>query len=310
MSKLLDTAFYLVLNMSITASVIGLLLMGLRQVKQMPRFCMYALWGLVFIRLMIPFAFSSEMSLLNYAGGLIKKVVAVPVQDSMSLTMANTLGAANSYFPVTYRTDLLKAVFSTAALVWAIGAVVAVLLIILLYCLNGRELRKATHFKDNIYISRTVLSPMVFGMFRQRIIIPSGLAENEAELKYVLLHEQVHSKRHDNVYRFVAVLIACLHWFNPLVWGCLRLFFRDMEFACDAKAVELLPMEERSSYARTLVNFSAGQKVFLSAAFGEANVKARVLNVLNYKKLTALGMFYSVLFFMAIALVLLTNPIK
>lgn len=129
--------------MSITASLIGLLLVLLRFVKPIPRPGIYTLWSLVFIRLVFPFTFSSEVSLLNFAGSLIKKVVAVPVpvQESVNLTMTNMIGAANSYFPITYKADLLKTVFSTAALVWVVGAAAAVMTVISLYYLASSELR-------------------------------------------------------------------------------------------------------------------------------------------------------------------------
>lgn len=312
MSSVTSTAFYLVLNMSITATAIGILIVLFRFVKQIPRFIIYALWGLVFIRLVFPFAFSSEASILNLAGSFIKKVVEVPVpvQDNSYLSFTNCIGTARSYFPVTYKSDYLKMVFEGTSFIWLIGALAAILTVIILYYLSSSELSKAVHLKDNIYVSDMVQSPMVFGVFRQRIIIPSHLEEDSQQLKYVLLHELVHVKRHDNLLRILAVFTACIHWFNPFVWIFLRMFFGDMELSCDLAAVKQLSKKDKNQYAQVLVNMGTGQKVFMSTAFAKTNVKVRVLNVLGYKRLTALATVFSVLFVIAVAIALLTNPVK
>jgi beta-lactamase regulating signal transducer with metallopeptidase domain len=312
----LDTVFYLVLNMSITASAIGLCIVLLRHIKQIPRFGIYVLWSLVFFRLVFPVAFSSEASILNLAGRFIKKVVAIPItlpisgNESVKLSMSNSIGTAQSYFPVIYKNDHLEMVFRTASFVWIVVSATAMLTVIILYFLSSNELRKTEHIKDNIYISNTVQSPMVFGIFRQRIIIPTYLDIDSPELKFALLHEQVHIRRHDNMFRLLGVLTACIHWFNPLVWVFLRLFLNDMELSCDLKAVKPLTNKERVKYAKALVNLGAGQKVFMSAAFSKTKVRARVLNVLNYKRLKVLAVVFSVFFIIVIAIAFMTNPVK
>lgn len=313
---MLDTVFYLVLNMSITASAIGLLIMLLRQIKQIPRFGIYVLWSLVFLRFVFPIAFSSEASILNLVRSFIKKVVAVPIissvsgNESVKLSITNTIGTAKSYFPVTYKNDYLEMIFRIASFVWIIAAVAAVLTVIILYFLSSSELREAEHIKDNIYISSALQSPMVIGIFKQKIIIPACLDIDSSELKFALLHEQVHIRRHDNLFRLLGVITACIHWFNPFVWIFLRFFLNDMELSCDIKAVEPLTNKERVKYAKALVNLSGGQRVFMSTAFSNTKVKVRVLNVLNYRKLTVFAAVISVFFIVVIAVALITNPVK
>jgi beta-lactamase regulating signal transducer with metallopeptidase domain len=312
----LDTLFYFVLNMSITASAIGLLIVLLRCIKQVPRFGIYVLWSLVFFRFVLPITFSSEASILNLAGRFIKKVVAVPTglpvsgNGSMKLSMSNSIGVAQSYFPVTYKNDYLEMVFRTAAFVWIVVGTAAMLTVFILYYLSSSELRKSENIKENIYISNTVESPMVFGIFGQRIIIPACLDIDSPELKFALLHEQVHIRRHDNMFRLLGVLTACIHWFNPFVWVYLRLFLNDMELSCDIKAVKTLSNQERVKYAKAMVNLSTGQKVFMSTAFNKTKVRVRVLHVLNYKKLTVLAIVFSIFFITVIAVALMTNPMK
>ncbi len=308
---MLDTAFYLVLNMSITASAIGLPLLILRRFKAFPRFAAYAMWSLVFIRLVLPFAFSSEISFFNFTGDLVKKVVAVPapLPERTDLTVSNFVGAADSYFPVTYKSELLGDIFGAAACVWILVASLGLVACLVLYCITGSRLRRARHIAGNMYQSSLVSSPIVFGIFRQKVIVPPGFAMEEDGMKYVLLHEGVHMKRHDGLWRLAGICAACLHWFNPFVWIYLRIFFEDMELACDTEVIKGLPAEERKEYARTLVNFAAGREMFLSTAFGGSAVKVRVLNVMDYKRNRAVVVLLFVLFLAVTALALLTNPV-
>ncbi len=311
MSDVIATAFYFLLNMSIAATLVGMIIASLRIIKRIPRNIVYVLWSLVFIRLVIPFAVPSKASALIFFGRLIKKIVKVPVlgRDNLHVSMSNYVGAAEEYFPITYRNDNLKAVFEGASFIWIAGVGIAILGVIILYKVSRNELGRAWKLSDNIYVSSKVESPIVFGIFRQRVIIPSGIDEESPELKFILLHEQVHMKRHDNFIRLLAIFTACLHWFNPFIWMFLRLFLDDMEISCDLKATARLHAEEKKKYAQALVNMSSVQKVFLSAAFGKNIVKTRVINILNYKRISLFATVVLTFFVLAIVVALITNPV-
>jgi len=311
-NSVLDTAFYTVLNMSITATFIGFLIIILRMIKHIPRQGVYSLWSLVLLRLILPFSVSSSISLMNLTGSLIKKVVRVPALNSGGINMSatNVIGAADTYFPVTYKTEQLKTVFEIAAFVWLVGAVGAILAVAILYYLTSSELRNAFLVKDNIYCSDMVQSPQLYGVFRQRIIIPKEYIDKEEQLQYVLLHEAVHVRRHDNLLRLIAIFTACIHWFNPFVWIFMKLFIDDMELTCDTKAVKPLSVEARKRYAKTLINVSSRQQLFMATAFGKTNVKVRVMNVLSYKKLSIFALAATMIFLVVISAILLTNPVR
>jgi len=194
--------------------------------------------------------------------------------------------------------------------VWIVGVVGAILAVAILYYLTSSELRNAVLIKDNIYSSEMVESPLVYGILRQRIIIPKDYIDKEEQLKCVVLHEAVHIKRYDNLLRLLAVIIACIHWFNPFVWIFMKLYIDDMELTCDTKAIKPLSSKARKQYAQTLINVSSRQQVFMSTAFGKANVKVRVMNVLSYKKLSLFAFIATMTFIAAVSAILLANPVK
>lgn len=309
---MINSIFYTVLNMSITATFIGFLVILLRKFNHIPKLGVYSLWTLVLLRLILPFSVSSKISLMNLTGSFIKKVVSLRpyTGKGINFSITNSIGAADAYFPVSYKTEQLEKVFELASFVWIIGTVGTILAVAILYYLTNSELRNAFLVKDNIYCSQMVESPLVHGIFRQRIIIPKDYIDKQEQLKYVLLHEAVHMRRHDNFLRFIAVLTACIHWFNPFTWLFLKLFIDDMELTCDIRAVKPLSIKARKQYAQTLINISSRQQIFMSTAFGKSNVKIRVINVLTYKKLSMFALIATMIFIIAVSAILLTNPVR
>ncbi len=308
---MLSDVFYWVLNVSILGSLTGTVVLLLRAWKPLPRFAVYLLWALPFFRFWVPFGFANEYSLLTLLSRVSAKTVVVWEERMVfpafpETTASNFMGAATSYFPVKYKTDLLEGVFHVASLVWVIIAAGAVLTAIALYALTKSELRSAEHIGGNLYKSDRIASPAVYGVFRPKIILPTGLTEGDVQ--YIVMHEQVHIRRRDNLWRMAAVLTACMHWFNPLAWMLLKYFFADMEFACDARVIKRLDEARKTEYASAVLSAAQG-KAFFASAFGGAKTRVRIENILSYKKLT----LFSALFFTAliavVTIILLTNAV-
>lgn len=120
--------------------------------------------------------------------------------------------------------------------------VIAVLFLLpyTLYALICKELKKSIiHIKDNIYYSDALISPILIGILRSKIILPPGFDPDSTLGKMVLTHENVHRKRFDNLWRTLAIGIACIHWFNPMVWirDSLKIWnFPMMKRYCDGKS--------------------------------------------------------------------------
>jgi beta-lactamase regulating signal transducer with metallopeptidase domain len=168
------------------------------------------------------------------------------------------------------------------------------------------ELKSAKSREGNIYESDKITSPAVYGVIRPKIVIPAALAQED--LDYVILHEQAHIRRGDNLFWIVAVITACCHWFNPLTWLFLRCFFTDMELACDARVVHNLSEGEARDYARTILACSSGKALFASA-FGGAKTRVRIENILFYKKLTLLSSLFFALLIIVIVVIIATNAV-
>jgi len=298
--------FYWVLNVSILGSAAGIIVLLIRRIRAMPRFAIYLLWALPLIRLWMPVGLANKYSLLNFISQYATKTIVVwePAPYLPEFTMSNTIQAATEYFPIEYKTDLLENIFNTAGMVWVIITAAAILCSVLLYVLTKSALKGIVHIKGNIYRSDKVLSPAVYGIIKPRIILPTDITD--ADLEYILAHERTHIRRGDNLWRVIAVITACIHWFNPLAWVFLSCFFTDMELACDAGVLKRLDGDGRRKYSLALLSCSSG-KTYYASAFGGAKTRLRIENILSYKKLTLMsGMCFAALI-TAIAVTLITN---
>lgn len=142
-----------------------------------------------------------------------------------------------------------------------------------------------------ILLSDRVNTPVTYGIFSPKIILPRtmDLTDHKA-LRFVLEHELVHIKCHDNLWKIVALAALCIHWFNPIVWIMQILFNRDLELTCDEKVITSVGAEQRQEYALTLINL-AGNKSgisFLHSSFGKNVIKERIVSIMKYKKTSAL----------------------
>jgi len=242
---------------------------------------------------------------MNLLDSIAVKTVPIPKERLVpNLLYSNYIGAADSYFPITYKTNILEGVFKVASVVWLIIAVSAILTSITLYVITKSEIKDAQHLKDNIYVSDKLLSPAVFGIFRPKIILPGYLKDENME--YILMHERTHIGRLDNLWRVVAIITCCIHWFNPFVWLFLKRFFEDMELSCDEKVLRKYHPDRKTDYARALIECESKKTVFASA-FGGAKTRVRIENILSYKKLSIFSTICLTALIAAIAVTLLTN---
>lgn len=219
---MLSEMFYWLFNMSISASVAGIVVLLLRRIKKLPRRLVHILWVIPFIRMWIPVGIRSKYSLMTLISKFTTKSV-VLYDGTLDFSFTNYIMAADNYFPVTYKEDMLENLFSIASVVWIIVAVALSLIFAILYVLAKSELKDASLLRDNIYVSDKITSPAAYGVFRPKIVVPKGYELRN--LHYIVAHESAHIYRKDNLWRIIAVISASVHWFNPLIWLFLKKVF-------------------------------------------------------------------------------------
>lgn len=218
---------------------------------------------------------------------------------------------------------------ATAAIIWICGAAALSGFLILHYILSATRLRRLRPLPENDKIRRAkqllplrrqvrvcscrmFATPVVFGLFRPRIVLPRGFDWEDTAAQHILLHERVHIGRWDNLVKIAATAAVCVHWFNPLVWVCFRFSSDDMEASCDERVLKILGEDSRKDYARSLLSMAEAQNrrmgVLPFLAFGESNLKQRVGNILKYHRKTLLSVLAALLAVLLVGCSLLANP--
>ena len=107
-----------------------------------------------------------------------------------------------------------------------------------------------------IFSTVSLKSPMIVGLFRARIYIPSRLISDfkEVELRYMLLHELMHYKYKDAAGNLLINAALVLYWYNPLLWISARVMRTDREMACDEAVLYRLYEGEYKAYGNVLIN--------------------------------------------------------
>ncbi|MDO4973454.1 MAG: M56 family metallopeptidase [Eubacteriales bacterium] len=139
-----------------------------------------------------------------------------------------------------------------------------------------------------LYRSRAVRTPMLLGVLHPMIVLPDK-GYSAPMLQGILGHELTHYRRGDVLFKWLAVLVSVLHWFNPVT----RLFRSELdracELACDERLLRGMDAREKQLYGDMLIALAADRSlprsvVATSFAVEKRNLKERLNQIMTYKK--------------------------
>lgn len=322
--------FLTVLRLSLHGGLIALAVVLLRLVlKKAPKALAVALWGLVALRLILPFTVEFKHSVVPEVIGdgqaLVRwseqpvgvyetfyegqpeyreaqKAGLLPQQDGEGRQYV-VVGEDRISPPKTVKADLLPVLFW----LWLAGAAGMLVYMAFSYGRLHSLTADAVMTQKNVYRSEKISAPFLLGVCKPRICLPVDM--QEPELTYVLAHERAHIARKDHWWKAIGFWILCIHWFNPVLWAAYLLFCRDIEFACDAYVAGQLSREQLADYSQALLNCSLHQKRSLPCplSFAETGIRERVKKILGYRKAGKLICIAAVLGACACAVFLMTG---
>ena len=300
--------FWQVVRLSLTAGWMILVLLALRPLlKKAPRRFSCLLWGLVAIRLALPFSFESRVSMVPQAAAAPQKIAQTLNPGQMNWVSpaaltANPLPAAEAAAPA----------FSPASLIplaWGLGIAAMLLYAAVSYFRLSRQVRLSAPAGKRVYRCDTISTPFILGIVNPKIYLPSDLDERTAVS--VLAHEQAHLRRGDHLWKPLGYVLLSIYWFNPLCWVAYFLFCRDVEQACDEAVIERMDTQQKKDYSAALLACAAPNRVQVCPlAFAEVGVKQRIAGVLNYRKPKFWVVALAALLCVSLTAGLLTDPVK
>ena len=307
--------FLKLLNLSISASWLVLAVLVLRLVsKRSPKWMNVLLWGIVALRLVLPFSVESALSLIPSAETVSPAVVqfdpAPTITSGVSIIDNAVNPSLSEHFAAvpTMSVNPLYVWTEIAGWVWLIGLGAMLLYALVSYLRLRRRVSVSLPVQDHIYLCDAISSPFILGVVKPHIYLPSGL--DEVQRQNVLSHEQAHLARRDHWWKPLGFALLAVYWFNPVLWLAYTLLCRDIELACDERVIRTMDESAVKTYSTVLLACSMPRKAVITCplAFGEVGVKERVQNALHYKKPAFWVVAASVAVCVVVAVCFLTNP--
>ncbi|VIG17750.1 penicillin-binding peptidase BlaR1-like,M56 family [Clostridioides difficile] len=307
------------LQMSISAGIMIFLITVIRAltINRLPKKTFLILWGIVLIRLLVPFSWPSPLSvysLINHSYTVVGETTTANVLPLISST--NIVAESNTSI-------------SPFVLVWGIGATICALYFIIVYIkcrlgfMNSQLVENAFiiqwlkehKIKRPISIRQTfsISSPLTYGIFHPVILVPEQTKWTEIDrLQYILTHEYVHICRFDAITKLLLIIALCLHWFNPFVWVLFILANRDIELSCDEKVIQIFGENIKSAYALTLIGMEENKSGFASLCnnFSKNAIEERIESIMKMRKPTVITLLIMILLVGSFTVVFATSSIK
>ena len=307
--------FLKLLNLSISASWLVLAVLVLRLIsKRSPKWMNVLLWGIVALRLVLPFSVESALSLIPSAETVSPAVVQFDPAPTITSGVEFIDNAVNPSLSESFAAAPLASVNPLyvwtylAGWVWLIGLGVMLLYALVSYLRLRRRVSVSLCVRENIYLCDAISSPFILGVVKPHIYLPSGL--DEVQRQNVLSHERAHLTRRDHWWKPLGFALLAVYWFNPVLWLAYALLCRDIELACDERVIRTMDESAVKTYSTVLLACSMPRKAVITCplAFGEVGVKERVRNALHYKKPAFWIVAASAVVCIVVAVCFLTNP--
>ena len=272
----------LLISWCVTSSIllaVFLLLRGTLFRKLSPR-VRYALWGVVLLRLLVPFQIPSlslpasaadlapELSTISERPIFPNTILVRPINPSVSLDEEDQADLPHS--ASTIESNLSEyyhfggpTLSEGVQVVWTAGAGVVLLAVLAANLRFAQKLRQSRRPLPTagcplpVYEAEELSSPCLCGVLRPAVYLTPEAAEDGRVRTHVLSHELTHFQHRDHIWSLLRCLALALHWYNPLVWAAVILSKRDGELACDEGTIRQLGESDRIPYGRTLIGLVA-----------------------------------------------------
>jgi len=321
------------LEMSVSAGIMIVAIIILRALllNKIPKTTFLILWSVVMLRLVFPFNINidfgtnaflmqqpvpvftvdAQMVLNNHIPEIVQNNSQAIYHTTTSNLVENHIGNLNTILQNENGTSGLN--INWIFIIWVVGVIVFALIFIIGYIKSYQKFRTAIILKNDfiedwcsrnllkrkykIMISDEITTPFTVGILKPKIILAKNVDFKDFQsLEYILAHELYHIKRFDAFWKLIALLIACFHWFNPLVWIAFVFVNRDLEISCDAQVIKFFGKRVKKSYAYTLITMAESQNKMtpLFSGFSRNCAHERVKSIMKMRKTTSLGLFIAI----------------
>ncbi|MBQ7248129.1 MAG: M56 family metallopeptidase [Lachnospiraceae bacterium] len=312
----MERIFLEVLNRSLISGLIVVVILVLRQIfRHVPKKYFVLLWGLVAVRLLIPFHIESQFSLIPATNVVFvdvyetdKHIVETDIDnldgDDMPVFLESSSNAGET------GSGISSKIVYYSAYVWAFGTLGLTVYAFADFLRIKRKVAVSVGEGDGIRICDYIETSFILGVFKPVIYLPSNLPASDKE--HILAHERAHLKRGDHIIKPLAFLVLALFWVNPLIWVAYFVLCYDIEYACDEYVLVNNSGISKRDYAKVLLHSCIPSRIHFSIplSFSQPGVRHRIKRIINQKKPAVITSALLLIIGILAAICFLTDPVK
>ena len=313
---------WLLLSLSVSGSILAIIIFAIKPFirHKLPKSIQYCIWIVVLLRLILPISFDESIMNQVFYGDQATLITSPQgeenpntsfiwphVQENVSNGTYNNDTDHSRYFSDLFNQYLFY--------IWLLGVIIVLAFNLIGYArfvkninqtnrpASAEESQMLTDLlngRENVQLlrNRYAATPMLIGILKPLIIIPD-IHFSEKQLKNILLHEVMHYRRFDIGIKWLTMIAASLHWFNPLMCFIKREIDHACELSCDEAVIRNLDADEKQAYGDTLISVVADHKYppgALQATMSEekATLKERLVAIMKYSKKAKSNMLISI----------------
>ena len=227
--------FLELVKMSLLGTLFAVAVMAVRLVfHKAPKWIFVVLWGVVALRLILPFSLESKLSLVPdsiatgevithvsdaYVGPVDMIYEEEPAYRDALEAGGQPVHSEQGNYIVTQKDSVEtpktfgQTVLPVLGWIWLAGVVLMMAYTAASYFLLKRKMAVATLLEDNIWQCEAADMPFVLGVFRPKIYLPYSIAGED--IGYVIAHEQAHIARRDHWWKPLGFFLLSVHWLIP-----------------------------------------------------------------------------------------------
>ncbi len=310
--------FQAILITSAVGSVLAALLLLLKPITKrcFGSAWQYYAWAIVLIVMILPVTirlpqavpYTAPNDLLNMQQTFTEETIQTKVKNVQQIPISAVDTKSMGQSTVNVLKDISFGIMDMMCYVWLIGLMLMLGINIIRYltflqaiCKNSVIISCPGIDADKIITRKTSMidAPLMVGFFKPMLLLPD-IEIPEENLNYILLHELTHYKRHDLWYKWFAMLVNTVHWFNPFAYIVSGQIDEECEISCDLSVVANMDEKEQKGYMNTILTLVSrtrtSPKLFTTAMASNKNqIKRRFTMIKNATKKSKLTMFFSVI---------------
>jgi len=328
----------LILSLSLSGSILAVIIFALKPFikHKLAKSIQYYIWLIVLLRLLLPFSFEgSIMNNVFYGEQAAKEISSLSTVMPMNGANKSINETTNSSSISNVQEKVANGVYNGdadhgryfidlfnqyALYLWILGVIITLTANLTGYARFAKYLKQANKpagYEEtqllaslakgkNVRLVRNhfISTPILMGILRPRIVIPD-ISFNENQLKNILLHEIAHLRRFDMGVKWLTMIAASIHWFNPLMYLIKKEINHACELACDEAVIKDFNSAEKQAYGDTLISVAAEHKYplgVLQATMCEekGSLRERLIAIMNHHKKSRFVIIFSVVLLGAI----------